>query len=98
MTQLLKTWKHFKDKYSDKIVFIRVGDFYEVFGDDARTCSDVIGLTVTHRKIDKDKPMAGVPYYSIDCYIAVQRNNCIDLTPAPHGSPVRFRHGALILI
>jgi len=67
----MKQFHHFKSKHPDCILFFRMGDFYETFYDDAKTCSKVLGLTLTSR--DKGSanpvPLAGVPYHAIDGYL-----------------------------
>ena len=60
-----------KAEFPDAIMLIRVGDFFEVFGDDAVVASKVLGITLTSR--DKNKngtPMAGVPHHAVDAYVA----------------------------
>ena len=51
----------------DAILLFRVGDFYEIFDDDAKTAAQVLGITLTH--FDHG-PLAGIPYHLVDCYIA----------------------------
>ena len=67
----MKQFHHFKEQHPDCILFFRMGDFYETFYDDAKTCSKVLGLTLTSR--DKGSanpiPLAGVPYHAIDGYL-----------------------------
>lgn len=67
----MKQFHHFKEKHPDCILFFRMGDFYETFYEDAKTCSKVLGLTLTSR--DKGSanpiPLAGVPYHAIDGYL-----------------------------
>ena len=67
----MKQFQHFKGKHPDCILFFRMGDFYETFYEDAKTCSKVLGLTLTSR--DKGSanpvPLAGVPYHAIDGYL-----------------------------
>ena len=60
-----------KAKYKDSILFYRLGDFYEMFGNDARTCADVLDLTLTGRDcgLKERVPMAGVPFHAADAYI-----------------------------
>ena len=66
----MKQFHQFKKKYSDAILFFRMGDFYETFYDDARTCSQVLGLTLTSRsKGDNPIPLAGLPYHAVDGYL-----------------------------
>ena len=61
-----------KEKYKDCIIFYRLGDFYEMFFDDAKTASQVLDLTLTGRDcgLEERAPMCGVPFHSADTYIA----------------------------
>jgi len=60
-----------KQRHPDCIVFFRIGDFYELFYDDAKTASRVLGLTLTARsKGDNAVPMAGVPFHAVESYLA----------------------------
>ncbi len=67
----MKQFHHFKQKHPDCILFFRMGDFYETFYDDAKTCSRVLGLTLTSRDRNSENPipLAGVPYHAIDGYL-----------------------------
>jgi len=66
----MKQFHQFKVKYPDCILFFRMGDFYETFYEDAKTCSRVLGLTLTSRnKGDNPIPLAGVPYHAVDGYL-----------------------------
>ncbi len=66
----MKQFANFKQKYPDCILFFRMGDFYETFYDDARICSQVLGLTLTSRnKSASPVPLAGVPYHAVDGYL-----------------------------
>ena len=67
LTPMMRQYKEIKDKYSDSILLFRMGDFYEVFFDDAKVVSDILGLTLTKRA---NVPMAGVPYHAIDNYLS----------------------------
>lgn len=71
LTPAMKQFFHFKEKYPDAILFFRMGDFYETFYDDAKTCSRVLGLTLTSRgKSDSQPiPLAGVPFHAVDGYL-----------------------------
>ena len=67
-------WQRYQDlqkKYSDCILVYRLGDFYEVFGDNAVTLSDELGLTLTGRDVGLDSrvPMIGFPYHAADNYL-----------------------------
>ena len=60
----------FKRAYEGAILFFRMGDFYEMFHDDAKTASKVLGLTLTSRaKGDKAIPMAGFPHHAVEPYL-----------------------------
>lgn len=61
-----------KEKYKDSILLYRLGDFYEMFGNDARTCADVLDLTLTGRDcgLQERVPMTGVPFHAADAYMA----------------------------
>jgi len=70
LTPAMKQFARFKQKYPDCILFFRMGDFYETFYEDAKTCSRVCGLTLTSRsKGSNPIPLAGVPYHAVDGYL-----------------------------
>ena len=70
LTPAMRQFHQFKQKHPDCILFFRMGDFYETFYDDARTCSKVLGLTLTSRsKGSNPIPLAGVPYHAVDGYL-----------------------------
>jgi DNA mismatch repair protein MutS len=58
-----------KRRYPDALLFFRMGDFYELFYDDAKVASEALGLTLTARDRDRKIPMAGVPVRSADGYL-----------------------------
>ena len=60
-----------KEKYQDTILFFRLGDFYEMFYDDAEKCSKELELTLTGKDCGQEEraPMCGVPYHAADQYI-----------------------------
>lgn len=67
-------WQQYQDlqkEYSDRILLYRLGDFYEVFGDNAVTLSDELGLTLTGRDFGLTSriPMIGFPYHAADNYL-----------------------------
>ncbi|KAF0181043.1 MAG: DNA mismatch repair protein MutS [Nitrospirae bacterium] len=68
----MKQYSAIKEKYADSIVLFRLGDFYEMFGEDAKTASAILQIALTSRDKNKDEPMpmCGVPYFSVDAYIA----------------------------
>ena len=60
-----------KNACGDALLLFRMGDFYELFYEDAKTVSRVLGLTLTSRdKGDNPIPMAGFPYHQLDTYLA----------------------------
>ena len=74
MTPMKRQYYDIKEKNQDCILFFRLGDFYEMFDDDAKTAARELDLTLTTRDRGKPKeeqtPMCGVPYHSVDSYIA----------------------------
>ena len=74
MTPMRKQYHQIKEQNSDCILFFRLGDFYEMFDEDAKVAAKELDLTLTTRDRNKPKeeqtPMCGVPYHSVDAYIA----------------------------
>ena len=74
MTPMMRQYLEMKEKHPDSILFFRLGDFYEMFNDDAKLASKELDLTLTTRDRNKPEeertPMCGVPYHSCDSYIA----------------------------
>ena len=73
LTPMLRQYVQAKAESGDSILFFRMGDFYEMFFDDAVAASEILGLTLTSRDgADKEEriPMAGVPFRAVDGYIA----------------------------
>ena len=73
ITPLMEQYTEIKRDYSDVLLFFRMGDFYELFFDDAYLASDILNITLTKRgKLKgKDIPMCGVPHHSSDRYIEI---------------------------
>ena len=72
LTPLMAQYYAVKEKHPDKILFFRMGDFYEMFGDDAIKAAPILNIALTsrsHGSTDK-VPLAGVPYHSADKYLA----------------------------
>lgn len=71
-TPMMEQYFKIKEKYPDAILFYRLGDFYEMFFDDARLASRELELVLTGRDCGQDEraPMCGVPFHSADSYIA----------------------------
>jgi len=71
LTPMMKQYRAMKEKYPDAILFFRLGDFYEMFSEDALEASRMLQITLTSRsKGDKKAPMCGVPYHAAEGYIA----------------------------
>jgi DNA mismatch repair protein MutS len=71
-TPMMQQYAALKEQYQDCLLFFRLGDFYELFMDDALIGSKVLNITLTGRPRGKDGriPMAGVPFHSVDVYLA----------------------------
>ena len=71
LTPALKQYVEMKKQYSDCILFFRIGDFYEVFLEDANICHNVLDLVLTskNKSAENPIPMAWIPHHSIDKYI-----------------------------
>ena len=65
-TPLMKQYREMKADYADTVLFFRLGDFYEMFDDDAVEVSSLLNLTLTHRG---DEPMCGIPFHAARNYI-----------------------------
>ncbi|MBQ1995024.1 MAG: DNA mismatch repair protein MutS [Clostridia bacterium] len=72
LTPMMAQYFEIKKDYPDTILFFRLGDFYEMFFDDAKTASSVLELTLTGRACGQGEkaPMCGVPFHSAEGYIA----------------------------
>lgn len=70
-TPVQRQFHELKKQNPDAILFFRLGDFYEMFFEDAQLCSRVLGITLTarHRGTDNEMPMCGVPYHSYEEYL-----------------------------
>ena len=71
LTPMMQQYLTLKEKYSDCLLFFRLGDFYEMFFDDAVLGSKEMELTLTGRDcgMSERAPMCGVPYHSVNTYI-----------------------------
>lgn len=70
-TPMIKAFLEVKNQYPDKLVFYRMGDFYELFYQDAVEASKILGITLTKRGQSNGSPipMAGVPFHSVESYL-----------------------------
>lgn len=71
LTPMMQQYMEVKSKYKDCILFYRLGDFYEMFFDDALTASRELELTLTGRDcgLSERAPMCGVPYHAVETYL-----------------------------
>ena len=72
LTPFMVQFNRIKALHPDKLIFFRMGDFYEMFGDDAKEASSILGITLTSRAQGKDSgriPLAGVPHHSAEKYL-----------------------------
>ncbi len=71
MTPMLEQYVKWKDAYPDCLLFFRMGDFYEMFFDDAEIASSVLDIALTSRSKENEYkiPMAGVPFHAVDSYL-----------------------------
>ena len=75
LTPMLQQYLEIKEQHKDELLFFRLGDFYELFNEDALTASRELNLTLTKRAGGKagassSMPMCGVPFHSVDGYLA----------------------------
>ncbi|SHD52644.1 DNA mismatch repair protein MutS [Staphylococcus argenteus] len=77
VTPMMQQYLKIKSEYQDCLLFFRLGDFYEMFYEDAKEASRVLEITLTKRDAKKENPipMCGVPYHSADSYIDTLVNN-----------------------
>lgn len=71
LTPMMQQYMAVKNKYKDCLIFFRLGDFYELFFDDALVASRALGITLTKRDcgMEEKAPMCGVPYHAADNYL-----------------------------
>ena len=72
LSPMMQQYMEIKENYKDCILFFRLGDFYEMFFDDAKTASAELELTLTGKNcgLEERAPMCGVPFHSADTYVA----------------------------
>lgn len=69
LTPMLKQYFEWKRRYPDCLLFFRMGDFYEMFFDDAKIAAGILDIVLTARDPEKKVPMAGVPYHAVESYL-----------------------------
>ena len=72
LSPMMQQYMEIKEQYPDALLLFRLGDFYELFFEDAELVSRELELTLTRKEcgLSKPAPMCGVPYHSVDNYIA----------------------------
>ncbi len=72
LTPMLSQYRAIKREHEGVILLFRLGDFYEMFGDDAKVAADALDLVLTSREVGKGRriPMCGIPYHAADRYLA----------------------------
>lgn len=66
---IMKQWKELKAKHPDALLLFRVGDFYEMYEQDAKRGAEVLGITLTKRNTQAGPYMAGFPHHALDTYL-----------------------------
>ena len=66
---IMKQWKELKAKHPDALLLFRVGDFYEMYEQDAKRGAEVLGITLTKRNTQAGHYMAGFPHHALDTYL-----------------------------
>ncbi|NCO83551.1 MAG: DNA mismatch repair protein MutS [Nitrospirae bacterium] len=71
LTPVMKQYSSIKEKYKDCILMFRLGDFYEMFGEDAKTAAKILQIALTSRDKSKEEPvpMCGIPHFASETYI-----------------------------
>jgi antirestriction protein ArdC len=68
-SSIMKQWKELKGKHPDALLLFRIGDFYEMYKQDAKRGSEVLGITLTKMNGSKDFYLAGFPHQALDTYL-----------------------------
>ncbi|MBE5735751.1 MAG: DNA mismatch repair protein MutS [Clostridiales bacterium] len=97
LTPMMTQYLEKKQEYKDAILFYRLGDFYEMFFEDAELCARELELTLTGRDcgLEKRAPMCGIPHHAAETYIARLLDKgykvaiCEQLTAPQKGAPVK---------
>ena len=71
-TPMMQQYLRIKAQHPNELLFYRMGDFYELFYDDAKIASKILGITLTSRgkSAGQSVPMCGIPYHAADKYLA----------------------------
>ena len=93
VSPLLERYTSLKNKYPDSIIAFRIGDFYEIFGDDAKQAASVLDLTLVGRDVGLEEklPMVGYPYHKEDVYRG-KLQKTFDVVVVENDTDVKFYH------
>src|SRR6476661_1832794 len=71
LSPAMRQYREFKGQYPDYVLFFRMGDFYEMFWEDAKVANRVLGVALTSRNkgAEDEIPMAGVPFHAVEAYL-----------------------------
>jgi DNA mismatch repair protein MutS len=71
LTPMLKQYNKIKEKYPNELLFFRLGDFYELFGEDAKKASSILNIVLTARGkgTPNEMPMCGIPHHALNTYL-----------------------------
>jgi DNA mismatch repair protein MutS len=93
-TPMMRQYLKIKEKHKDSILFFRMGDFYEMFFEDAKIASKVLEITLTARTSSKEKiPMCGIPYHAGENYIAKLIKNGFKVAVCEQTQDPKFAKG-----
>ena len=92
LSPMMQQYLEIKKQHKDEILFYRIGDFYEMFFEDALTASKELDLTLTGKQcgLEERAPMCGVPFHSYEGYVARLIQRAGQARHHPRGHP---RHG-----
>ena len=72
LTPMLRQYNEIKEKHPNELLFFRLGDFYELFGEDAKKASAILDIVLTarHKGSSNEMPMCGIPHHALENYLA----------------------------
>ena len=94
VTPMMRQYREWKRRYPDYLLLFRLGDFYEVFHEDATVAARVLDITLTSRQKGEGAiPMAGVPHHAVDTYIArlIRAGHKVALCDQVEAAPAKGR-------
>ena len=94
MSDMMRHYVSMKEKYQDCVLFYRLGDFYEMFFDDAVEVSKLLDLTLTGKDcgLEQRAPMCGIPFHAADDYIATLGAYYFEQAPMATKIPASKEH------